>query len=320
LGARVSVIIPMLNEEANIERLHGELASVLRSLGSSEIVYVDDGSTDGTFALLQRIAVSDEGQPGVKVVRLRRSFGQTAGLAAGLAVSDGEIVVFMDGDGQNDPADIPTLLRHIDEGYDVVSGWRQDRKDKLLSRRLPSMMANRLISLVTGVKLHDYGCSLKAYRREVIEGTRLYGEMHRFIPALVAWHGARIKEVAVNHRARIAGRSKYGIGRTFKVVLDLITVKFLSAFSTKPIHVFGAAGLAALAGAAGTAAFALYERISQNIYVHRNPLFTISIFLGVVGTQLILIGLIAELVTRTYHESQGKPIYVVRETINVRAD
>lgn len=314
MGTRISVVIPLLNEEANVVPLHQELVSAMDDTGNYEIVYVDDGSTDSTFEYLSQIATETRR---VKVVRLRRNFGQTAALSAGVAVSEGDIVVFMDGDRQNDPGDIPLLISEIDGGYDVVSGWRKNRKDKFFSRRVPSMIANRMISSVTGVRLHDYGCTLKAYRREVLEHIELYGEMHRFIPVFASWVGSSLKEVVVNHRPRTAGTSKYGISRTFKVLFDLLTVKFLSAYSTKPIYVFGAAGLISGFAALIAVAVAAYQKLVDDIFIHRNPLFTIAIFLGVLATQFLLMGLIAELAIRTYHESQNKPIYVVRESINL---
>lgn len=314
MGTRISVVVPLLNEEANIGPLHQELVSAMDDTGNYEIVYVDDGSTDSTFEYLSQIATETRR---VKVVRLRRNFGQTAALSAGVAVSEGDIVVFMDGDRQNDPGDIPLLISEIDGGYDVVSGWRKNRKDKFFSRRVPSMIANRMISSVTGVRLHDYGCTLKAYRREVLEHIELYGEMHRFIPVFASWVGSSLKEVVVNHRPRTAGTSKYGISRTFKVLFDLLTVKFLSAYSTKPIYVFGAAGLISGFAALIAVGIAAYQKLVDDIFIHRNPLFTIAIFLGVLATQFLLMGLIAELAIRTYHESQNKPIYVVRESINL---
>lgn len=313
MGTRVSVVIPVFEEQDNVAPLYKELCEVLPAVGQSEIVFVDDGSRDSTFDCLRAVAAED---PSTRVVRLRRNFGQTAALAAGVSAAQGEVIVFMDGDRQNDPADIPRLLERIEAGFDVVSGWRRRRKDNLLSRRLPSLIANWVISTVTGVKLRDYGCTLKAYRREVINEIQLYGEMHRFIPVFAHRVGAALCEIEVNHRPRVAGRSKYGIGRTLKVLFDLITVKFLSAYSTKPIYVFGAASVLSGVAAAVAAGVALYQRVVHDAFVHRNPLFTIAVFLGVLATQFLLMGLIAELAIRTYHESQGKPIYVVRETLN----
>lgn len=314
MGAWISVIVPLLNEEGNIRPLHDELLAVLEPLGAFEILYIDDGSTDSSPAILRELS---EASHFVKVIRLRRNFGQTAALAAGTDASEGEIVIYMDGDRQNDPADIPRLVAKIEEGFDVVSGWRRRRKDRFLSRRLPSILANRLISSFTGVHLHDYGCTLKAYRRDVIENVRLYGEMHRLIPVLASWVGASLCEIQVNHRPRTAGVSKYGIGRTGKVLLDLLTVKFLSGYSTKPIYVFGGAGFITGLAAVAAAVFTMYQKLANGVFVHRNPVFTIAVFLGFLATQFVLLGLIAELATRTYHESQDKPIYVIRESMNL---
>ena len=307
----LSVVVPIFNEVENIPELHDELRGVLDRLDRPyEIVYVDDGSTDGSFALLKSLA---ERHPQVVVIQFRRNFGQTAALAAGMESARGDVLVFMDGDLQNDPADIPRLLETMDEGgYDVVSGWRKNRQDAAIKRKLPSRLANRLISAVSGVHLNDYGCTLKAYRREVMENVRLYGEMHRFIPAYAAWAGARIAELEVNHRARKHGRSKYGINRTIKVLLDLLTLKFLSSYSTKPIYLFG--GLGSLCFLVGALAFlvVLYMRIFEGLHINRNPLLEICVFMFLAGLLFLTQGLLAELVTRTYHESQGKPTYVIR--------
>jgi glycosyltransferase involved in cell wall biosynthesis len=307
----LSIVIPIYNEVENIPELHEELQGVLVAFGRQyEILYVDDGSRDGSFDLLRQL--SDE-HPEVVVIQFRRNFGQTAALAAGLEASRGDIVIFMDGDLQNDPAEIPRLVQTMEEGgFDVVSGWRKNRKDAEISRKLPSRMANWLISKVSGVQLHDYGCTLKAYRRDVLKNVRLYGEMHRFIPAYAAWAGATVTELPVNHRARKYGRSKYGINRTIKVLLDLMTLKFLSSYSTKPIQLFG--GLGALCFAAGTLAtlWVAYSRLFEDVRVNRNPVALIAVFLFLAGLLFITQGLIAELVTRTYFESQGKPTYVVR--------
>jgi glycosyltransferase involved in cell wall biosynthesis len=310
----LSVVIPIFNEEENIPELHTEVYDALRRLERPfEIVYVDDGSTDRSFSLLKALA---DAHPEVVVVQFRRNFGQTAALAAGMEVARGDVLVFMDGDLQNDPADIERLLQVMDEGdYDVVSGWRKNRQDATLNRKLPSRIANSLISWVSGVHLHDYGCTLKAYRRDVMENVRLYGEMHRFIPAYAHWAGARITELPVNHRARKYGRSKYGINRTIKVLLDLLTLKFLSAYSTKPIYLFG--GLGSLCGATGSMLLlvALYQKLFEGVYVHRNPVMTIGVFMLLAGLLFITQGLLAELVTRAYHESQNKRTYVIRALI-----
>jgi glycosyltransferase involved in cell wall biosynthesis len=310
----LSIVIPIYNEVENIPELHAELQGVLVELGRPyEIIYVDDGSKDGSFALLKQLA--DE-HPEVVAIQFRRNFGQTAALAAGLEASRGDVVIFMDGDLQNDPAEIPRLLQTMEEGdFDVVSGWRKHRQDAAISRKLPSRMANWLISKVSGVQLHDYGCTLKAYRRDVLKNVRLYGEMHRFIPAYAAWAGATVTELPVNHRARKYGTSKYGINRTIKVLLDLLTLKFLSSYSTKPIQLFG--GLGALCFLFGVLAtvYLLYSRFFEGVRINRNPVALIAVFLFLAGLLFITQGLLAELVTRTYFESQGKPTYVIRSVV-----
>ena len=307
----LSIVVPIYNEVENIPELHEELQGVLVNLGRPyEILYVDDGSKDGSFGLLKQLA---EKHPEVVVIQFRRNFGQTPALAAGLEASRGDVVIFMDGDLQNDPAEIPRLLQTMDEGdFDVVSGWRKNRQDAEISRKLPSRMANWLISKVSGVELHDYGCTLKAYRREVLKNVRLYGEMHRFIPAYAHWSGATVTELPVNHRARKYGKSKYGINRTIKVLLDLLTLKFLSSYSTKPIQLFG--GLGAVSFLFGMLAvfFTLYARFFEDVRVHRNPVMLIAVFLFMAGLIFITQGLLAELVTRTWFESQGKSTYVIR--------
>ncbi len=310
----ISVIVPALNEEGNLEPLHSRLVAALAPLGSSfEVIYVDDGSNDGTFSELSEIAASDKR---ARVVQLRRNFGQTAAIAAGVEQASGEKLVFIDADLQNDPADIPRLLALIDDGYDVVSGWRKDRKDAALSRTLPSRIANALISRVTGVHLHDYGCTLKAYRADLLQQVSLYGEMHRFIPAYLALIGARIAELPVSHSPRVRGKSKYGLSRTFKVVLDLFTLKFMGSFATKPIHVFGGLGLLfiGLSGLVGIGM--LWQKFALGVSLIQTPLLLLSALLFLLGFQSIMIGLLCELVMRTYHESQGKRIYVVRTVIN----
>lgn len=314
----ISLIVPVLNEEESLPQLHRQIVEVMEPIAACwQVVYVDDGSRDQTFLILSTIAQRD---PRVSVVQFRRNFGQTAAIAAGIDNSSGKVIVLLDGDLQNDPADIPRLLEKLDEGYDMVSGWRKDRKEPFWQRRLPSLIANSIISAVTGVRLHDYGCTLKAYRREVLEHVHLYGEMHRLIPVYAASVGARIVELPVNDRPRRFGRSKYGIGRTLKVVLDLLTTKFLSSYVTKPIYVFGGSGL--VLGFIGFVLLAVvvYQKIWLDAWVHRNPLAWIAGFSFVSGLQLVLMGLLAELIVRTYHESQNKPIYVVRQVINHRKD
>ncbi len=311
----ISIIVPIHNEEENIPLLHKSICRVLSEQdGTYEIIYVDDGSTDGSFGQLRTLVESD---PHVHIIRLRRNFGQTAAIAAGVAHSTGEILVFMDGDLQNDPADIPRLLAKLDEGYDVVSGWRKNRQDARFSRKLPSWLANRLISRVTGVYLHDYGCTLKAYRRSVFQHVRLYGEMHRFMPAYAALAGAAIAEMEVQHHPRRFGKSKYGISRTVRVVLDLMTLKFLGSYGTKPLYAFGIPGLCSLGGGSVLSLVWLGRKIfPPHVRIHRNPLLPLSILFTGFGLQCIMVGLLAELLMRTYHESQGKPIYVVRDVLS----
>jgi glycosyltransferase involved in cell wall biosynthesis len=306
----ISVVVPLFNEEENIPELHRRVKSVMESAGQEyEIIYVDDGSTDRTLPLLEEIRAGDGN---MVVISFRRNFGQTAAFAAGFDYSRGDVIVTLDGDLQNDPSDIPGLVAAIKD-CDIVSGWRKNRKDPFLSRRFPSIIANRLISWVTGVKLHDYGCSLKAYRRDVIKNLKLYGEMHRFIPAVASWYGVKIAEVETTHHPRLRGKSKYGISRTVKVVLDLITVKFLQSFSTKPLQFFGPVGLAS-----GTAGFliSLYlsvEKVLFSIDIGGRPLLLLGVLLIIVGIQFIGMGLLGEMVVRVYHESQKKPIYVIKK-------
>ena len=306
----VSVVIPVYNEEPNLEPLHADLMMALAGR-SHEIVFVNDGSRDGSAETLERIAERDSH---VRVVHFARNFGQTAAIAAGIDHARGAVIVPMDADLQNDPADIPILLSKLDDGWDVVSGWRRDRQDATLSRVIPSMIANRLISWISGVRLHDYGCMLKAYHRDVVEGVRLYGEMHRFIPIYATWHGARVLELPVRHHPRVAGKSKYGIGRVWRVVLDLVVVKFLTNYSTKPIHVFGGFGLAcfALALASGlTAVWLKYFGDPIRSFIE-TPLPLLTVLLVVLGFMAILMGLLAELTIRTWYEAQGRTTYVLR--------
>jgi len=310
----LSVVIPLYNEEANVESLLAELFGVLRGLGRTyEVICVDDGSRDGTFAELARLA---QLEPALRVIRFRLNFGQTAAMSAGIEAARGNVIVPMDGDLQNDPADIAKLLARLGEGYDVVSGWRRDRKDKEFGRKLPSRIANWLISSISGVRLHDYGCSLKAYRRDVLRDVKLYGEMHRFIPIYASWQGARVSEMVVNHRSRRTGRSKYGLSRTFKVVLDLMVVKFLASFATKPIYVFGGFGLFSFACAVAAFLVALYFKLAGLKSFVQTPLPLVTVMFTLVGALSLLMGLLAELVVRTYYESQGKRPYLVAEELN----
>jgi len=311
----ISVVVPFFNEAESIRELYDQVAGVLGGLGKSfEIIFVDDGSTDSGAAVVEGIASGDSR---VKLVVLARNFGQTAAMSAGFTHARGRIYVAMDADLQNDPSDIPMLLEKMGEGYDVVSGWRRDRKDPLVSRRIPSVIANRILSLVTGVKLRDYGCSLKAYRAEFIDPIELYGEMHRFIPAYAAMVGARVAEMPVNHRARVKGKSKYGLARIFKVLMDLMTVKFLSSWATKPSYLFGGIGSVLCAAGVLAAIEVITEKFASGTFAHKNPFLLLAVFLFFLGVQLVLMGLIAELLVRTYHESQGKPVYLVKRTVNV---
>lgn len=310
----ISIVIPVYNEEENLPVLQDQIRAVLDTLErSAEIVYVDDGSTDTSYHVLTQLAHAD---PRVRVIQFRRNFGQTAAIAAGLDYAQGDIIVMMDSDLQNDPTDIPRLLAKLDEGYDVVSGWRKQRQDAELKRKLPSRVANSLISVTTGVHLHDYGCTLKAYRREVFSHARLYGEMHRFIPVFAYLAGAKITEMEVVHHPRIHGKSKYGLWRIVKVLLDLTTVKFLSSYSTKPIYVFGGAGFTTMGGGVATGLLVLYQKWVRKIYAHRNPFLLLAIFLFLVGLIFVMMGLLAELLMRTWYESQGKRTYTVRNVIN----
>lgn len=312
----LSIVIPLFDEEDNVVPLVREISGVLDALGrTAEIVIVDDGSTDRSFARL--VAIQGE-EPRLRIVRLMRNYGQTAAMAAGIAEARGDVLVTMDADRQNDPRDIPKLLEALGDDVDVVHGWRVDRQDGWWNRRLPSQLANRLISAVTGTRLHDYGCTMRLMRTPLAKELPLYGELHRFIPALAADLGARVIEMPVRHRARSAGRSKYGIGRTSRVVLDLLTVKFLSGYSTRPIQLFGLVGLAfALAGFGLTAELG-FERLVLGIRLGGRPIVLLAILLGIVGVQFISIGLLGEMVMRTYHESQAKPIFRVREVRDAR--
>jgi len=309
----VTVVVPVMNEEENVGQLHAEISATMEEFGRPyEVIYVDDGSSDTTFEKLEAIRNEDDH---VVAIQFRRNFGQTAAMAAGFDHARGGIIIPMDGDLQNDPADIPRLIAALEEGYDIVSGWRKNRKDKTLTRKIPSKMANWLIGAVTGVKIHDYGCSLKAYRAEVLQHIRLYGEMHRFIPAIASWHGARITEMVVNHRPRIHGVTKYGLVRTMKVVLDLITVKFLGGYGTKPIYFFGAMALVLLLGAGVSGIAVTIRKLVWNLSMIRSPLLLLTVMLVVLGAMCVMLGLLAELMVRTYHESQNKPVYTVRRIL-----
>jgi glycosyltransferase involved in cell wall biosynthesis len=312
----LSLIIPVYNEEENLPLLIEAIKNALVPLSYTwEVVLVDDGSQDGSLGVLTQLAEKDSEH--LRVLSFRRNFGQTAAIAAGLDYASGEIIILLDADMQNDPADIPMMLEKLDEGYDLVSGWRKRRQDTYLTRTLPSNLANMLISRVTGVPLHDYGCTLKAYRREVLEGFRLYGEMHRFIPVFAHSVGAKITEVQVNHQPRKFGKTKYGLERTIKVILDLFTVKFLVSYSSKPIYLFGGAGLALIFGSGAMLAYLGIRRVLTSISVLGSPFFQLSVMLFILGFQSVLMGLIAELLVRTYYESQRKPTYRVRKTINL---
>lgn len=313
----LSLIIPVFNEQDNLPLLFEALYETMNSMNKTwEVILVDDGSRDKSLSILQEYAEKDPEH--IRVVSFRRNFGQTAAIAAGLDYSQGEIIVLLDADMQNDPADIPMMLEKLSEGYDLVSGWRKQRKDNAVTRNFPSMMANKLISWVTGVELHDYGCTLKAYRREVLEGFRLYGEMHRFIPVYAASVGAKITEVIVNHHPRRFGKTKYGLERTAKVVLDLFTVKFLVGFASKPIYLFGGAGLVLIVISTLLMAYLFFRRMFFLVGVTGSPLFQTSTMFFILGFQSMLMGLIAELLVRTYHELQRKPTYTIRTKINIK--
>ncbi len=315
----LSLVIPVYNERENLPLLFDALYTTMNSMQKSwEVIFVDDGSRDKSLSVLKEYAEKDPEH--IRVISFRRNFGQTAAIAAGLDYSQGEIIILLDADMQNDPADIPMMLAKLDEGYDLVSGWRKDRKDNAVTRNFPSMLANSLISRVTGVHLHDYGCTLKVYRRDVLEGFRLYGEMHRFIPVYASSVGANITEVPIRHHPRKFGKTKYGLERTVKVVLDLFTVKFLVAYSSKPIYLFGGAGSFLMVVSALIMFFLFVRRIFFLVGIANSPLLQMSAMFFILGVQSILMGLIAELLVRTYHESQRKPTYTVRTKINLDQD
>ncbi len=311
---RISVVIPLYNEAEAIDELYRQLTEALEAYGASyEVIVADDGSTDGSFEKLKTIHERD---PRWRIIRFRRNFGQTAGFAAGFHRARGDVVITIDADLQNDPADIPKLMAKIEEGYDIVSGWRVDRQDTFLTRKLPSMMANWLISRTTNVKLHDYGCSLKAYRADVVKNIHLYGELHRFIPAVASAYGVRVAEVPVNHRPREHGQSKYGISRTFRVLLDLITVYFLLGYSTRPIHVFGGVGMISFSLGVLIGLYLTLVKFGFGQDIGARPLLLLSVLLILLGVQMIAMGLLGELIIRTYYESTGKSIYYVREELS----
>ena len=312
----ISLTVPIFNEEENIFPLYEKLLPVLVGTNRPwEIIFVNDGSTDKSASLLDSLAEQDQR---VLVLHFRRNYGQTAAMMAGFDYARGQVIIPIDGDLQNDPADIPNLLARLDEGYDVVSGWRKKRKDHKLSRTLPSIIANKLISLISGVHLHDYGCTLKAYRKDIIKGVKLYGEMHRFVPIYATWEGARVTEIPVAHYSRLFGKSKYGMGRVVKVILDMIVIKFLSSYTEKPMHLFGSFGLISFLFSGVFLAWALYLKFEQGISLVQTPLPLVVTMTFLTGVSCILMGLLAELSTRTYHECQNKSVYSIRETRNTQ--
>ncbi len=310
----ISVLIPVFNEQESILPLYEKLTSVLRAVGKEyEVIFIDDGSSDDTMSLLRPVCKKD---PHIKFISFSRNFGQTSALSAGIDFSKGRIIIPMDGDLQNEPEDIPLLLQKIEEGYDVVSGWRKDRKDPFLTRRLPSIIANKMISLIGGIRLHDYGCTLKAYRKDILKNFRLYGEMHRFIPIYAKWVGARVSEIPVRHYPRKFGSSKYGVNRVFKVILDLMVVKFLLSYSQKPIYVFGGTGFLMILGAILSGGYAVYLKLFKGVSFILTPMPILAVFLTVLGFLSILMGFLAEVLIRTYYESQGKPTYQIKEMLS----
>jgi glycosyltransferase involved in cell wall biosynthesis len=315
----ISIIVPFYNEEENVVDVYHNIKAELDKLTLPyEMIFIDDGSKDHTYSLMEELAKEDTA---LRLIKFKFNAGQTAAMQAGFDSASNEVMIPMDGDMQNDPADIPRLIEKIDEGYDVVSGWRKDRKDRAISRKLPSKIANKIISMVSNVHLHDYGCTLKAYRKKVMEHVHLYGEMHRFIPIFASWNGARVTEIEVNHRPRTKGASKYGINRTFKVLLDLITIKFLGSFSTKPIYFFGGLGMLGFFIAFICAVYILVAKIAfyNNAIVDPNLILIIMVMFIILAVQLIMMGIIAEVLVRIYHESQAKRAYVVEEQVNFRS-
>ena len=313
-AVELSIVVPVFNEQGSLKGLYEEILQAISGKYDSEIIFVDDGSTDNSLDILTGFQQDDDR---VRVIRFRSNFGQTAALSAGFEHSRGRIIIPLDADGQNDPGDIPKLVEKLDEGYDIVSGWRKKRHDGILKRKLPSWVANWLIARITGVKLHDFGCTLKAYRAESLKEINLYGEMHRFIPVLGSWSGEKVAEMIVNHRPRTTGATKYGLGRTIKVVLDLVTIKFLMSFSTKPIYVFGGLGVLSGMGAVLSGFVVLYQKFlsASHLSMNRNPLLVLTAMLITASIQFILMGLLAELLVRTYHESQGRKIYMIEKIL-----
>ena len=311
---KLSIVIPVYNEEKNIKQLHGELADVIGKLKLEyEVIWVNDGSRDGSLAVLESLAKTDSQ---TRVLNFVYNFGQTAAMSAGIKNATGDIIIPMDADLQNDPIDIPQFLEKIAEGYDVVSGWRKNRKDGFVMRKIPSWIANYIIRTITGVNIHDYGCSMKAYKRDLLQGINLYGEMHRFIPAYISWHGGKVTEIPTHHRARIHGETKYGISRTFRVILDLILIKFLSKYMNRPIHFFGGLGFIALFLGFIAGATAVVFKFIDYKSIIETPLPIFSALLIIVGVQLIVMGIIAEILMRVYYESQKKDPYIIKEKIN----
>lgn len=311
----VSIVVPVFNEALSLPILQEKITEAMEDFGREwEVIYVDDGSSDESFKVLEQLAATDTNH--IRVLSFRRNFGQTTAIAAGIDHSIGKVIVMIDADLQNDPGDIPLLLNKLDEGYDLVSGWRKSRRDTFITRTLPSKIANGLISYVTGVKLHDYGCSLKAYRREVLTGFRLYGEMHRFIPAYASSVGAKIIEIPVRHHPRKFGKAKYGLERTLKVTLDLFTVKYLISYSQKPIYIFGSVGVGLIAISVLDVVYLILRRLLVGEHMIRSPLLQMGTMLFVMGFNSILLGLIAEQLTRTYHEAQSKPTYTLLKKLN----
>lgn len=310
----LSIVVPVFNEEANLKKLFDALVSICKKHDYEyEILFVDDGSSDGSYDMMRSFAKENER---IKLIRFRKNFGQTAAISAGIEHAMGDIIIPIDADMQNDPIDIPHLLEKMEEGYDVVSGWRKNRQDKQWSRVIPSIAANWLISKISGVRLHDYGCTLKAYRQDVVKNVKLYGEMHRFIPIYASWEGARVTELPVTHHPRIHGVSKYGLSRTIKVLLDLVTIKFLGSYATKPIYMFGGVGFVSCMLGVVIAAFTLFQKWYFGAFVHKNPLLLLAVLLFLVGVQFIMMGVLAEISIRTYHESQSRPTYSVLEKVN----